>query len=88
MIQPWMRLATNTMLLGFEAQRVVLLRMIRIAAGGAYAQAEINRMASEKLFVAVRAMAMMTFGQSPESVVRHYRSRVRANERRLSRRNR
>lgn len=86
MLQAWMRLMSSSMLLGFEAQRVVLLRMVAIAAGGARAQAEINRMISEKLFAAVTAAGMMTFGRSPQSVVRHYRSRVRANERRLSRR--
>jgi hypothetical protein len=73
------------MLLGFEAQRVVLLRMAAIGAGGAHAQVEMNRMVSEKVFAAVTA-AMMTFGGSPQSVVRHYQSRVRANQRRLSRR--
>ena len=76
------------MLLGFEAQRVVLLRMIRIATGGAHAQAEISRMVSEKVFATVGAMGMVTLGQSPKSVVRDYRSRMRADERRLSRRKR
>jgi hypothetical protein len=33
---PWMRLASSMMLLGFEAQRVVLLRMIEVATGGAH----------------------------------------------------
>jgi hypothetical protein len=87
MIQ-WMRLASSMMLLGFEAQRVMLLRAIRIATGGAHAQAEINRMVSEKVFATVRAMGMMTLGRSPASVIRHYRSQVRANERRLTRRKR
>jgi hypothetical protein len=59
---PWMRLASNMMLLGFEAQRVALLRMIRIATGGAHAQAETSRMVSEKIFATVRAMAMVTLG--------------------------
>jgi hypothetical protein len=85
---PWIRLTSSMMLLGFEAQRVVLLRLIRIAAGGAHAQAEISRMVPEKVFATVRAIGMVTLGRSPESVVRHYRSRVRANERRLSRRKR
>ena len=74
------------MLLGFEAQRVMLLRMAAIAAGGVYAQAEMNRMISEKVFAAVTAARMTAFGRSPHAVLRHYRSRVRANERRLSRR--
>jgi hypothetical protein len=55
----------SSMLLGFEAQRVVLPRMVAVAAGGARAQAEINRMISEKLFAAATAAGMMTFGRSP-----------------------
>jgi hypothetical protein len=86
MLQVWMKLASSSMLLGFEAQQVVLLRMAALAAGGAHAQAEMNRMISEKVFAAVTAAGMMTFGKSPLSVVRHYQSRVRANQRRLSRR--
>ena len=81
-----MRLTSSSMLLGFEAQRVMLLRMAAIAAGGAHAQAEMNRMISEKVFAAVTAAGMMAFRRSPHAVLRHYRSRVRANERRLSRR--
>lgn len=80
MIQPWMKLASSMILLGLDAQRVVLLRMATIAAGGARALGEMNRMMSEKLFAAVRAAGMMTFGQSPQSIVQHYRSEVRANE--------
>jgi hypothetical protein len=43
-------------------------------------------MISEKAFAAVTAAGMMGFGRSPQGVLRHYRSRVRASERRLSRR--
>jgi hypothetical protein len=72
MLQAWMKLTSSSMLLGFEAQRVVLLRIAALATGGARAQAEMNRTVSEKVFAAVTAARMMTFGRSPQSVVRHY----------------
>jgi hypothetical protein len=82
----WLRLATDSMLLGLEAQRVIALRTAAMAAGGARAQAEMQRMVSEKVTAVVKAGAMLTAGKSQQSIVRHYRSRVRANERRLSKR--
>jgi len=84
-IGPWVRLISGAMLLGFEAQRVIWLRTIKIASGDAYAQTEINRMISEKAFATIRVMVMMWLGKSPVTILRHYRSQVRANERRLSR---
>jgi hypothetical protein len=88
MMQPWIRLAVNVMLLSLETQRVILLRMAAMAAGGAHSHAEAQRMVSEKLIAAMSVMGMIALGRSPQSVVRHYRSRVRANERRLSRQKR
>jgi hypothetical protein len=77
MLQALMRLTSSSMLLCLEAQRVVLLRMGAIGAGGAYAQVEINRMILEKVFTAMTVAGMMSFGRSPQSVIRHYRLRVR-----------
>jgi len=82
----WMRLMFESTLLGLEAQRVIMLRTLAIAAGGSHAQSEAQRMITEKLLAWVRVGAMLSAGKSPGLVVRHYRSRVRANERRLSRR--
>jgi hypothetical protein len=73
----------HTALLGLEAQRVVGLRLMRIGAGGAAAQAEIQRMLVEKAAAMFEAMDILATGGSPEKVVRRYRTRVRANERRL-----
>ena len=84
MFSMWMRFMFQSTLLGFEAQQVIALRMIAMAAGGSRAQAEAHRMITEKLFALFRGGAMLTAGRPPTSVVRHYRSRVRANERRLS----
>jgi hypothetical protein len=80
------RLSVDVALLTLEAQRVVALRLAALASGGVNAQVEAQRMVAEKMFAAMRAWAMMWSGHSPTRIVRHYRSRVRANERRLSRR--
>jgi hypothetical protein len=55
MFSLWARLVFESTWLGLEAQRVILLRMIAMAAGGSRAQAEAQRMISEKLFALMRA---------------------------------
>lgn len=86
MFSMWMRLASQFALLALESQRVIAMRMLVIAAGNSRAQAEAQRMVREKLFAAIRVAGMLTLGEQPTSVLRHYRSRVRANERRLLKR--
>ena len=81
----WIRLASDITLLGFEANRVISLRIATIALGGARAQAEAQRMVVEKTLATVRAWQLLMFCHSPQAVVRDLRSRVRANRRRLSR---
>jgi hypothetical protein len=90
---PWLTLSFNMMRLGFEAQTVMALRMMRLAGGGAAAQREAVRMVSEKGAAAVEAG--LTAGLAAASgkkqaavgrkVVSGYRKRVQANRRRLSR---
>lgn len=70
-------------LLALEAQRVIALRMAAIAAGGTRPQAEIQRMVLEKVVASMRAGAMLSMRKPTASIVRRYRSTVRANERRL-----
>jgi hypothetical protein len=67
-------------LLGFEANRVISLRIATIDLGGARAQAEAQRMVVEKTLATVRAWQLLMFGHSPD-----LRSGVRANQRRLFR---
>jgi hypothetical protein len=83
MLGTWIRFVSQWSLLALEAQRVMALRMVALAAGGSRAQAEIQRMFLEKLTASMRVGAMLTTGAPAASVVRHVRSRVRANERRL-----
>jgi hypothetical protein len=86
MIRLWFVCAIDMTLLTLEAQRVVALRMAALASGGAKAQAEAQQMVTEKIVAAMRTWPMIWLRGSPTKVLGHYRSRVRANERRLSRR--
>ena len=85
---PWIRLASDMVLLSMESQRVVSLRLTALAFGGSRAHVEAQRMILEKVFAAGSAGQLVAFGRSPEAIIRHYRSRVRANQRRLSRKGR
>lgn len=71
-----------------EAQQVIWLRWLKMAAGGTAADREARLMVSEKMAAAGDAGMHMMLGASPDSVLRGYRSKVRANRRRLSRRRR
>jgi hypothetical protein len=93
LLNPWLALTFKTMQLGFEAQNVIALRMMRFAAGGASGQSEARRMVTEKIAAGVEAQAAVASGaitgQSDTVVagklLRVLQKRVRANKRRLSR---
>lgn len=77
----------------FESNMVIGLRMMTLAAGGAKATSEMQLMTVEKLQAASAVMIDNAFalasGKSMEAIgrstVAHYRRKVRANHRRLSR---
>jgi hypothetical protein len=88
---PWIGIGLDAWRLGFEASTVIALRTAKIAAGGAAGRAESERMVQEKIDAAAALqMKAMTggLGASPASMsartVAHYRRRVAANRRRLS----
>jgi hypothetical protein len=91
---PWLPVILKTMELGFEAQGVIALRMMRFAAGGARGQSEARRMIVEKVTAGVEAQTVaasaLASGQKDTvvagKVLRVLKRRVRANKRRLSRR--
>ncbi|AWB21591.1 hypothetical protein DA075_12240 [Methylobacterium currus] len=85
MYDSWLRLGFDTVRLGLEAQTVVALRLAKLSLGGAAAQAEAQRMVTEKLEAAAEAAMTLATGGTAERVVRDYRRKVRANARRLSR---
>ena len=68
-----------------EVQQVVSLRMLKLMAGGAAAEREAVRMVTEKIEAAQETALRLASGASPQLAVRHYRSKVRANRRRLTR---
>ncbi|HEY5007298.1 MAG TPA: hypothetical protein VII42_04790 [Caulobacteraceae bacterium] len=87
----WLSLSMSAMQLGIEAQSVIALRMMKVAAGGKAAEIEMQRMISEKTEAALDAQ--LQIGKSamsgrldlaPARTVALYRRRVRANQRRLS----
>jgi hypothetical protein len=86
-LKTWLALSADNARLALEAQQVIGLRMMKLAAGGA-TQAEMTRMFTEKASAGGEAAATLAFGGSARKVVRGYRTRVKANRRRLSRRKR
>jgi hypothetical protein len=78
--------------LGIEASTVIGLRTLKLAAGGAAGEAEARRMVSEKIDagLALQTLALTGgLGFNPHGAaakaLTHYRRKVRANRRRLSR---
>jgi hypothetical protein len=87
-----LRLGLDAWTLGMEAASVIGLRMMKAAAGGPAAEAEGRRMVGEKIAAAadLQLMAMtgalgMTGAGAAAKTLAHYRRKVRANRRRLSR---
>ena len=89
----WWHLAFEASQMALEAQEVVAMRLTKIGRGDAAATLEAQQMIVEKTMVVNEAWmaaagAMLSHG-SPQTVasafLRPYRTRVRANRRRLSR---
>lgn len=79
-------------MLGAEASSVIALRTLKLAAGGAAADAEAKLMVSEKITAAMALSQQAILGQLGTSMpgvgtkaVASYRRKVRANQRRLTR---
>lgn len=85
MLRNWIRLGFGTALLGIETQRVIGLRLLTLAGGGLRRSGRGTTDGSEKTSAAAEAAMTIARGGSARSVVRLYRSHVRANKRRLSR---
>ena len=94
MLNPCISFGMKAWQIGLEAQSVIALRMLSLAAGGARAEAETSRMVTEKIVAAgeahVAAAAAAMRGHKKHVVagkaLNVYSKRVRANRRRLSRR--
>ncbi len=73
-----------TAMLAMESQRVIELRLVKIAWGGLAGQVEAQRMVSEKINAAIEATGTLLGGGTPEAVIDRYREHVRNNVERLS----
>ena len=88
----WFRAGLDAWMLGAEAATVMTLRMTRIAAGDAGARHEAERMITEKVQAGLELQAKLideglslTPLSGTQKTLRHYRGKVAANRRRLSR---
>ncbi len=89
----WTALSLQAAQLGWEAQGVIALRMMRLAAPAASGQREARRMVAEKFAAAAEAQAAAAAaairgGRHPQvakKALAVYRKRVRRNRRRLAR---
>ena len=87
----WMNIAAASMALGLESAGVIGLRAVKAAGGGPKAAEEAWRMYSEKLTAFAELQGRLlagSLGATPAATVRgtvkHYRRKVAANRRRLS----
>jgi hypothetical protein len=85
MLTFWLRAAAEMTRLGFDTQKVISLRTMKLAAGGAAAHTEVARMIIEKASAAAEAAAILMMGGFGQRIIRCYTTRVRSNMRRLTR---
>jgi hypothetical protein len=74
----------SMMLLAFEAQKVIELRLVRLAWGGREGRDEMQSMVAEKIDAAMEAAGTLMTGGSPETIIARYREHVAANTKRLT----
>ena len=94
MFNSWLSLTFKTIQLAFEAQSVIVLRLMRFAAGGDRAQTEAHRMVADKIMAGIEVQAVTASSVVSDhknavvagKVLGVLKKRVRANKRRLSRR--
>jgi hypothetical protein len=80
----WWKFSSDLWTANLEAQRVIALRLHKLAMGGSPAREEAQRMVSEKVLASVEAATTVAAGGSPQKVLRRYRTIMRANTKRLS----
>ena len=88
---PWTAVAFDCWSLAVESSAVIGLRTMKLAMGGSAADAESRRMVSEKLSAGLQLQSRALtggLGLTPDRAaaitLKHYRRRVRANQRRLT----
>lgn len=84
----WWQFYADLASANFEAQRVITLRLMKLAQGGPAARREVRKMISEKLLANAEAATTLATGGSVSKVLRRYRTVTRANGKRLAKSNR
>jgi hypothetical protein len=92
MLNPWLAFSFQAVRLGWEAQNVMALRLMRLAGGDAPGQSEAHLMVTEKVAALTEAhiagtTAAVKGGNGlnvAKKVMSVYKKRVRGNKRRLS----
>jgi len=86
----WANMATQATKLAIESNQVIAMRLTKMAFGGPDVQKEAELMVSEKMDAMVKSSQMLMMGALGGShdmgagkVMQHYRSKVRANRKRL-----
>lgn len=74
----------SSMMLAFEAQKVVERRLVLLAWGGREGRGEAVSMVTEKFWASIETSGMLMMGSSPETIVARYREYVGANSTRLA----
>jgi hypothetical protein len=82
-LEQWWKFTSDLAMAGFEAQRVIALRLVKLAAGGPAAAVETETMITEKIAASAEAATTLMAGGSAQKVLRRYRTIMQANERRL-----
>lgn len=89
----WMEIAAEATALGFESAAVMGLRLAGAAQGGRKAEREAWRMYSEKVVAFAELQTLFLTGSlgttsaaATRTTLKHYRRKVSANRRRLTRR--
>jgi hypothetical protein len=77
-------LGYEALMLVFEANRVIALRLMKIAQGGVEAGRQVLLMVQEKVDAAAEAQVTLMGGGDVEAVLIGYRRRVAMNAKRLS----
>lgn len=86
MLMNWWKVSADLAMANLEAHRVIGLRLAKLAAGGPAAKREARRMVVEKIAASAEAGLALASGRTPQSVLKRYRTIMRANGKRLSKR--
>lgn len=80
----WWKFYSDISVANLESQRVIALRLMKLAAGGPAAQKEAQKMVNEKIAASLEATKTLARGGTPRTVLKRYRTIMRANALRLA----